>query len=240
MTILSILAEKPRHPDLQGLERIGDALLIDTPLDSLGRADLLVACQDGAMLGIVYYDLVGFFNALRQQELTPRLVATKQRWPWAYLVLGFIPAVNADGKVRNARGEPSGWTWEAISGAMLQAQEMGVSVLHIPHVDQLPALIERLAKRDRGPVRASPLRDSLWYSEAVQLLMAIPGIGETKADDLIEQCGSAAAALQALTDDSLRFPGVGPETRKKARAVLGLRDSEALGAYPTLAQKQAA
>lgn len=240
MTILSALAERPRHHDLLGLATLGGVPVLDAPLDSLGRADLVVACQDGAMLGIVYLDMVGLLSAMRAKELTARVVTAKQRWPWCYLLLGFIPALNADGKLRNTRGESSGWAWDAVAGQLLTLQELGVGVMHLHSPDALERTLATLARRDRGPVRALPLRDGLFYSEACQILMAIPGIGEGKADALIAQCGSAAACLQALTDDSLSVPGIGPETRTAARAALGLNPTEAMGVYATQAQQRAA
>lgn len=231
MTILSVLAEKPRHHDLLSLKAVAGVPVIDAPLDSLGRADLVVACESGHMLAVVYLDQTGLFSAIRQKELTGRLIGVKQRWPWAYLLLGFVPALNADGKLRNSKGDSSGWAWDAVSGQLLTLQELGIGVMHLHSPDALPRTLEQLARRERGPVRAAPLRDGLFYDPNVQLLMAIPGIGESKADALIERCGTAAAALQALTDDSLTFPGIGPETRKAARAALSLADHEAIGPY---------
>jgi len=228
--ILSVLAEKPRHHDLLGLHSVGGVPVIDVPIDALGRADLAVTCQDGAMLGIVYLDLVGLFHALRTNELMSRLVSARQRWPWTYLVLGAVLSPSADGRhARNARGEGSGWAWDAVQGALLSAQEIGVGVIQIPHVDLLAAQLERLAKRDRSPVRVRPPRDSLFYEPGQDLLMALPGIGEARADALIERCGTAAVALQALTDDGMDMPGVGPGLRADARQALGLTPGQSLG-----------
>lgn len=232
MTIVSVLAEKPRHHDLLSLQTLGGVPVIDTPLDALGRADLVVATEGGQMLGIVYLDMTGFLSAMRTKELIPRLIGAKARWPWCYLLLGFIPALNSDGKLRNSRGESSGWAWDAVSGQLLTAQEMGVGVQHLHSPDALPRAVELLARRERGPVRALPVRDGLFYSEAAALLMALPGIGESKADQLLDLCGTAAAALMALTDDTApALPGIGPETRRKAREALGLPHDQAIGPY---------
>jgi len=228
--ILSVLAEKPRHHDLLGLHSVGGVPVIDVPIDALGRADLAVTCQDGAMLGIVYLDLVGLFHALRTNELMSRLVSARQRWPWTYLVLGAVLSPSADGRhARNARGEGSGWAWDAVQGALLSAQEIGVGVIQIPHVDLLAAQLERLAKRDRSPVRVRPPRDSLFYEPGQDLLMALPGIGEGKADALLAFCdGRADLALMCLTSDIAKAPGIGPETKKAARRALGCPDGYAL------------
>lgn len=229
MTIISVLAERPRHHDLLGLHTVGAVPVLDAPLDSLGRADLLIATAGGHMLGVVYLDIAGLLSAIRTKELQPRLIGVKQRWPWCYLVISPPPSLMGDGRLKNSRGESSGWSWEAVQGALLTVQEMGVPVLWIQHASLVPETLERLARRERGPVRAAPLRDGLFYSEAAQVLMALPGIGEAKADALIEYCGSAADALLALTCDAMDGPpGIGPETRRAARAALGLRETEAL------------
>lgn len=231
--IISVLAERPRHHDLLGLQSVGGVPVVDMAMDSLGRADLVVACADGAMLGVVYLDLVGLFHSLRNDELIPRLASVKQRWPWAYLVLGAVLSCNTDGRVRNTKGESSGWSWDAVQGALLSAQEMGVGVMQIPHADMLAATVERLAKRSRTAERVKALRDALFYEPREEVLLSLPGIGEQKVDMLLQQCGTVAAALQALTDDAATLAGIGPETRAGVRAVLGLPDGQALGPYAT-------
>lgn len=227
--IISVLAERPRHHDLLGLQSVAGVPVVDMAMDTLGRADLVVACVDGAMLGVVYLDLLGLFHALRNDELIPRLAGVKQRWPWTYLVIGAPLSPSADGsKVRNAKGESSGWSWDAVQGALLSVQELGVGVTQIPHADMLAAAVERLAKRDRSAQRIAPLRDAFFYTEAELLLMSLPGIGEQKVDALLQQFGNAAAALWALTDDGVEAPGIGPETRRAVRTVLGLADGSTL------------
>lgn len=226
--ILSALAERPRPHDLLTLQSVGGAPVVDVPLDSLGGAHLVVAAADGAMLAVVYLDLVGLFHAMRTQELLPRLATVKARWPWCYLVIGAVLAANADGKVRNRDGGSSGYGWNAVQGLLLAAQEMGVGVMQIPHADALAVTVEQLARRERGPRRVAPLRETFFYTEAEQILMTFPGIGEKTADALLAHCGTLASALHALTDDGLDMPGVGPETRVSARALLGLSDGQAL------------
>lgn len=229
MTILSVLAERPRHHDLLSLSTVGGVAVLDAPIDSLGRADLVVATASGHMLGVVYLDLTGLLSAIRTKELQPRLIGVKQRWPWAYLLIGALPAVTADGRLKNSRGDNSGWAWDAVQGAALTLQELGVGVLWLQSADGVARTLEGLARRERGPVRAAPLRDGLFYDPAELILMALPGIGDAKADALIAYCGSAADALLCLTCDALDAPpGIGPETRRAARKALGLREGEAL------------
>jgi hypothetical protein len=224
--ITSLIIERPRHHDLLNLTT--DTPIVDAPIGTMS-ADLVVSCSDGTMLGIAYCDLTSLFSAIRTKSLTGKLVALKQRWPWAYLIIGAILTPTHDGRnCRNSRGDSSGWGWNAVQGALLSAQEMGVGVLQIPHADLLGATLQTLAKRDRSAIRAKPLREGLFFEPGQDLLMALPGIGEAKADALLEQCGSPHAALWALTDDALDIPGIGPETRRAVRAALGLGTHTAL------------
>ena len=236
--IISVLCEQPRHHDLLGLN--AGVPIVDVPLGALA-ADVVVSCGDEANLGLVYHNLTSLFSTLRTKELFSRLVTLKQRWQWAYLVIGAVLSPTHDGRnCRNSRGDSSGWNWNALQGALLTAQEMGVGVIQLPHADLLGATLQTLAKRERGAVRAKPMRNALFFDPGVELLMALPGIGEAKAEALIGQFGSVHTALWALTDDSIEAPGIGPETRKAVRAALGLPHDAALMPLSSEPQRRAA
>lgn len=221
--LTSILVAEPAHPELaQRLtaEALG-APIVTVPAATLQPADALALCDDGHTLAIAYLSVSDLLSVIRQRQLHTLCVGLRERSPFAYLLIGGVLSPSADGKA-------AGWPWEAIQGALLTVQEAGVSVQHLQHAEHVPAAIERLARRARGPIRAEPAREALWYTPAELLLMALPGIGETLADRLLTDCGDAATALLALTDDTTAMPGIGPETRRKVRAVLGLRDGERL------------
>jgi ERCC4-type nuclease len=69
-----------------------------------------------------------------------------------------------------------------------------------------------------------PPRDVLFADPDLDMLLALPGVGEQKAEALLQYCGGAAWALMVLTDDEHEFPGIGPETRRKVREAMGLHD----------------
>lgn len=233
MSILTILSKSPAHPDLAQLSTIGGVALVPA---AAGPADLTVICADGATLAIRYWRPADLLHSIREGDFDGALVALKQRSPWAYLLIGGVLVPNADGKVRDG-DTITGWRWDAYQGALLTAQELGVGVVTLQHAQHVAATVEQLARRKRGPVKAAPAREGLFYSPAELLLLALPSIGETKAEQLLTYCGSPADALLALTADDLSVPGIGPKTRQEARRVLGLRDGEALGriAGPELA-----
>lgn len=226
--LTSLLAATPAHADITpALARLATPV-IHVPAPTLEPADLLLSCSDGATLAVRYLSPVDLLGAIRQNTLHATCVALRQRSQWAYLLIGGVVTPNADGRVR-VGANTSGWAWDAVQGAVLSCQEIGVGVLWLQHADSLGETLTRLARRDRGPARAMPPREGLWYTPAEQILLALPGIGEGKTDALLAFCGSAADALWALTEpDAPLPPGIGPETRKAARAALGLRDDEFL------------
>lgn len=235
-SILTILSKSPAHPDLASLSTIGGVALVPA---ATGPADLLAVCADGATLAIKYWRPGDLLHAIREADFDGALVALRQLSPHATLLIGGVLVPNADGKVRDG-DTITGWRWDAYQGALLTAQELGVGVVTLQHAQHVAATVEQLARRKRGPVRATPARDGLFYSPAELMLLALPGVGETKADALLTYCGSVAGALQALTDDAAAVPGVGPKTRAEVRRVLGLGPDEALTRYTTTPASKAA
>jgi hypothetical protein len=227
--ILSILGSRPRHEDLLSLTNVDGVQVIDLPPSSADRlADFTLICSDGCSVAIHYHSPQSLLSAIRMNVLKPTLISLKAASPWSYLLIGGVMTPNADGKVRLG-DKTSGFLWSAIQGALLTAQEIGIPVLTLPHADSVPETLIGLAKRDRGSVKALPMREALFYSPAEQVLMALPGIGEGKAEALLRYCGdSAAHALMALTSEYAGAPGIGPETRRKVRQALGIGDGFAL------------
>lgn len=227
MSILTILSKSPAHPDLAQLSTIGGVALVPA---ATGPADLLVVCADGATLAIRYWRPADLLHAIREGDFDGALVGLRQLSPHATLLIGGVLVPNSDGKVRDG-DTITGWRWDAYQGALLTAQELGVGVLTLQHAQHVAATVEQLARRRRGPVKAAPAREGLFYSPAELMLLALPSIGETKTEHLLTYCGSVANALLALTDDTIEVPGIGPKTRQEARRVLGLGADEALGRY---------
>lgn len=236
MSILTILANEPRHPDLAPLTTIGGVALVPAATPA---ADLLAICADGATLAVKYWRPGDLLHAIRQRDYDGALIALKERSPWAYLLIGGILTANADGKIRDG-DTITGWRWDAYQGALLTAHELGIGVIALQHADLLPETVAQLARRRRGQVKAPPAREGLWYSPAELMLLALPGVGETRAEQLIAQCGSAADALMALTDDALTLPDIGPKTRQDVHRALGLHPGETLARYVATPAQQAA
>jgi hypothetical protein len=173
----------------------------------IAPASYLAVCADGAQLAIRVMATNELRHALRDKTLYADMIKLRNLSPWAYLI-------TLEGK--RTLGDD-------LSGALLSVQETGVGTLHIKQ-ETLVETVQRLASRDRTTRRVRPPRDVLFADPDLDMLLALPGIGEQKAVALLEHCGSAAWALMVLTDDQHEFPGIGPETRRKVREALGLHD----------------
>lgn len=193
----------------------------------LAAGSVNIVASDGALLAIERLPVESLPMAIRRSTLNDRCAALKALTPWAYLIIVGELSVQRNGKAVIA-GQPSGWDWRAIQGALATVQELGVVVLSAGTDTQFGELLQSLARRDRGPVRVAPVRDLIFPTPAELLLTAIPGIGEDKAKQLLSQCGFAANALVALTNPSHAPAGVGPKTIAAARAALGLPEGMTL------------
>lgn len=213
-----------KQPEL--LDHLGfeGAPIIRLPLVA-GSINLLA--HDGALLAIERLPVESLTMAIRHHTLTSRAATLKALSPWAYLVLVGTIAGDKRGKTI-INGQPTGWDWRSVQAALATVQELGVIVVDCAHDDQLSDLLITLARRSRGPARVQPLREALFATPAELVLQALPGIGEEKAESLLDQCPGAAWALVSLTDPNHTLPGIGPKTIASARQALGLRDNERL------------
>jgi ERCC4-type nuclease len=173
----------------------------------IAPASYLAVCADGAQLAISVMTTNDLRDALRNKTLYADMIKLRNLSPWAYFI-------TLEGK-RTLDDD--------LSGALLSVQEIGVGTLHIKQ-ETLVETVQRLASRDRSTRRVRPPRDVLFADPDLDMLLSLPGIGEQKAEALLEHCGGAAWALMVLTDDQHEFPGVGPETRRKVREAMGLHD----------------
>lgn len=191
-------------------------------------ADALILLEDGTMLGIERKTAEDFLGTLRANRLWPQLARLRELTPWAYLVMTGDLRAGPGGKCVTDEGRETGWNYGSVQGALLTVQEIGVHVVTCRELDYETTIL-RLAARDRSAIRVQPARDTLLMSEGEQILSALPGIGEDKANRLIEHCGSAAWALTYLCLMGAQgIPGIGDGIRRRVRKALGLDDWQIL------------
>lgn len=216
-TIQSVLIDHREPPHVQRLAFDGATVAVT----QLTCGDIWVAAADGNLLVIERKTANDLLASIADGRLFDQAAAMVDMSPWAYIAVEGTLTPTRDGKTL-ADGAPVNWRWASVQGALQTVQELGVAVVYLSGSDELAPYIERLARRDRGPVRAGAVRKPELLAPGMALLLALPGIGPDRAKSMLEQAGTAAFALSVLTDDTLNLIGIGKETRLKAREALGI------------------
>jgi ERCC4-type nuclease len=193
----------------------------------LDFGDIWAVTDDGQMLVIERKTPGDFLNTLAAERLFTQLDGLKRQSRYAYLLITGELQRDGNGKVIVDHGV-TGWSWAAVQGALLTAQELGVFVIFCAGDMDLEAAVLRLGRRDRKPeMLVPPIRASRVLNVGETVLASLPGIGVEKVGLLLEACESPAWALAALTDNKTGYneiPGIGPITRQNIRQALGLED----------------
>lgn len=204
----------------------------------LPAGDIWVATDDARMLCVERKTPDDFLNSLRGDRIFGQCAALREHTPWAYLIITGLFLRSADNHV--VTGRVTGWDYNAVQGALLTIQELGVGVIHITSEHDLEGAILRLANRKRDVVRVPPARHAHVLSDAEAVIAALPGIGPERLDEInrIWPLNEMAyMALLALTDPdpaAWDIPGIGAGISRRIRRVLGLPD----GVYLTTNSKE--
>ena len=216
-TIQSVLIDHREPPHVQRLAFDGATVAVT----QLACGDIWVAAADGNLLIIERKTADDLLTSIADGRLFDQAASMTAMSPWSYIAVEGTLAPAASGKTL-ADGAPVNWRWASVQGALQTVQELGVAVVYLSGSDELAPYIERLARRDRGPVRVGGVRKPELLAPGMALLMALPGVGPDRAKTMLEQAGTAAFALSILTDDTLNLIGIGKETRAKVRETLGI------------------
>jgi DNA excision repair protein ERCC-4 len=193
-----------------------------TAVTQLQCGDVWVAAADGVLLIVERKTADDLLASIADGRLFDQAAAMIGMSPWSYIAIEGTLAPHADGTTVLDGIAHVNWRWAAVQGALQTVQEMGVAVVYLSGPEEFAPFIQRLAARSRGPVRQGGPRKVEFLHPGMALLMALPGIGPDRAKSLMEQAGSAAFALCAMTDDMLNVIGIGAGTRGKVREALGL------------------
>lgn len=226
MTITAALIDQREPAWVQALT-FGGAMAAVTLLE---HGDLLATCDDGTLLAVERKTASDLLNSIRDDRLWAQLAGIRALTPWAYLLVAGDLRCGDDGNAV-ADGRASGWSWAALQGALLQAQELGVHVLQCAgDTEYEPAVMRLAARSHKTEVVIPPAREPRILTEAERVLFALPGIGPDKAPAIMECCRSGAWALQMLTELDARehVPGVGLGIKRAVRKALGLGAEEQL------------
>jgi ERCC4-type nuclease len=209
-----------REPDWIQKLAFGGVLTVVTQLD---HGDLLATTDDGEMIVVERKTADDLLNTIRADRFLPQMAGIAQQSRWAYLVITGSLLPGADGKVVTDRGA-TGWSWAAIQGALITAQELGVVVVQAGSDREFEKTVLRLgSRRHDKTMLVAPPKYAQELSIGEQIIASLPGIGLEKAQALIQHCGNAAQALAALTDMTVKqMPGIGSITKQRVRQALGV------------------
>lgn len=194
-----------------------------TVVTQLQCGDVWVAAADGKLLIVERKTADDLLASIADGRLFDQAASMVAMTPWAYVAIEGTLAPQANGNTFSD-GAPVNWRWSSVQGALQTIQEMGVAVVYLSGREEMKPFLIRLAARDRGVVRQGGPRKVELLAPGMALLMALPGIGPDRAKSLLEQAGTAAYALAALTDDLIPIAGIGDGTRAKVRDALGITD----------------
>lgn len=226
MSISAIIIDS-REPDWVKQLNFGD---IPTSVQLLEQGDMMAASNDGELILIERKTPDDFLNSLKSDRLMLQLANMLTVTRWAYLMITGEFKLGVNGEVVTSR--VTGWNWDAVQGAILSIQEMGVYVVHCQGDEDYEAAIIRLGNRDRSKVApVPPAKQPHVYTQAEAVLAALPGIGFKRLKPVLDAGGGSPAwAIALLTnlDEVEKFPGVPYGDRQRIRNVLGLKTNEML------------
>lgn len=220
MALVQVLVDQREPAHIRHLKFGG----VPVEVTLLDYGDVWGMCDDGCLVAIERKTASDFLNTLKDDRLFPQVTGLRALTEWAYLAItGTLSP--APGDATFCDGRRTGWNWKAVTGALLDVQELGVRVLNVAGDFDFESEVIRLANRSRSEIRFAAPRQASVLSDAEQILTAFPGIGREKALALLQACGTAAWAIACLTDSQWAgdpVPGLGEGLRRRARKALGL------------------
>lgn len=223
MSITAVIIDT-REPSWVQALKFGSPMATTSLLE---HGDLLAACDDGALLAIERKTPSDLLNTIREDRLWAQLAGIKSVTPWAYLMITGELHRGEDGKVWTD-GRATGWSWAAVQGALVQAQEMGVFVTYAGGDSDYEAAVIRLSQRSHNAeVLVPPAKEPRIFNDSERILCSLPGVGPERVGAILEYVGESPAwALTWLTmfNSPDRVPGIGPGVKAAIRKALRLSD----------------
>lgn len=205
---------------------------VPTGVALLDAGDFLGICADGTAMIVERKAVRDLLASISDGRLLAQAAKLRETTPWCYVVVTGALVPDRHGQLL-LDGQPSGWQWARVQGALCSVQELGVSVVYAVDETDYAATVCRLACRSHDVVRLAPRRTGAIVSPAEAIISSLPGIGETHAKALLAYCGTAAWALTYLCSyPSAGIAGIGDVTKQRVRYALGLRDNEDLHVLP--------
>ena len=227
MSITAVIIDQ-REPEWVKQLKFNGAVISHAVLDA---GDFWVLTDDNRMLVIERKTPTDLLGSLKDERLFMQMAGLQELRNdgyWPYLMISGDLQRGANGHVVTDR--ETGWSWNAVQGALLSIQEMGIFITYCANDTDLESAVIRLGERSRDEkMIIPPARIGKVLGLQAGFLCGLPGIGPEKVGELLNYCGTPAWALVSLTDSTSEIPGIGPGIRNNVRYTLGLRDDEQLG-----------
>jgi ERCC4-type nuclease len=220
--ITSVLIDS-REPPTYQLKDYGAAAVVT----SLDVGDLWAATDDGHILVIERKTTDDLLASIKDDRLFTQVGALAEKriqdpTYFPYLVIEGRLAYDLQGMTITNRGV-TGWNYNAVMGALVTVQEMGVPVVYCMDADYANC-IKRLGDRKREDVNVLPARAPKHLGDGAAVLLSLPGIGPEMLNRIWQETnGVVAHALWMLSDPEVEC-SVPKGTRKRIRKLLGLSE----------------
>lgn len=199
---------------------------VPTIVTLLDTGDFHLACDDGALLVVERKTPDDFLNSLADARLFTQAANMYCLSRWSFVVITGEFRRGPGGKVFTDR--ETGWSYNAVQGALLTLQELGLFVVFSAGEQDFEDCLQRLANRRHDTaLLIEPPRPAKNLTIAEAFLCGLPGMGPERAQHLIEIEHTAGRALWALTHPQ-PIPGIPSNVQRNARMLLGLEDGEQL------------
>jgi ERCC4-type nuclease len=197
-----------------------------TAIAALEAGDLMLATDDNCILLVERKTPSDLLGSIHDGRLFAQAAAMRQVTPWSYLIITGVLYHDREGHVICNGLGATNWDWNAVQGALLTAQELGVGVIPCWSEGDYEAAVIRLANRSRGEVQVARRSGVLFSPGAAALIALSEGIGPKRAKAILDYCGEAAWALDWLTEpgEAIKISDIGDGIKRQVREALGLAD----------------
>jgi len=175
-----------------------------------------------------------FLNSFKSGQLMTQLRATRRRTPHAILLLEgwFAPTKRDDGKATKHSGGTSALPYYGILNFLLEIQVfLGIMVIQTTSLwgtmNWLRAFYHWVLKPEHKAISRIMLPqvpENIWDpegAEQLRLLMCLPGIGRSTAENIVAEFPTLIEFLTAEPERVEAVKGLGAKTRKKIWAFTG-------------------
>lgn len=209
----------------------------------LDHGDIWATTDNNDMVCIERKTPSDLLNSIKDNHIFRQVAGMRTHTPWAYVVVTGTLTATAAGKVI-ADERVTGWDWNAVQGALIDIQEMGVRVVYCLNSAEYEPTVLRLCGRERGKEKViEPTAQPRIMSPGETLLCSLPGIGWDRAQALLTEFENRPAyALAWLTwfgfQSDVQIAGIGKGVKTNVRRALGLGDTDVLEVLPDFSKNK--